>query len=181
MLGDAGPRAVQLFLSQVGRCLFLPRPRALRACRLLHQSSGHLGRSGDQSRSWCLQIYIFWHRGSAGRQAPPGKRTQYLPESVQRRSGNSIPACGSRSWGLAAVLQPRRSRPPGNVRSNSLENLPESLQRRSGSRSCGAQQCRSHAAALPALPHYFYIFACLLGVLESSLLLVDRAWLLDVG
>ena len=34
---------------------------------------------------------------------------------------------------------------------------------------------------LPALPHYFYIFACLLGVLECSLLLVDRAWLLDVG
>ena len=47
MLRDAGPRAVQLFLGQVGRCLFLPRPRALRACRLLHQSSGHLGRSGD--------------------------------------------------------------------------------------------------------------------------------------
>ena len=35
--------------------------------------------------------------------------------------------------------------------------------------------------SLPALPHYLYIFACLLGVLECSLLLVDRAWLLDVG
>ena len=35
--------------------------------------------------------------------------------------------------------------------------------------------------SLPALPRYFYIFACLLGVLECSLLLVDRAWLLDVG
>ena len=36
-------------------------------------------------------------------------------------------------------------------------------------------------ANLPALPHYFYILACLLGVLECSHPLVDRAWLLDVG
>ena len=47
MLGDAGPRAVHLFLTQGERCFFLPSPRALRACRLLQQSSGLLSRSGD--------------------------------------------------------------------------------------------------------------------------------------